>query len=133
VRLCIGLQTRNRGRQLAFIDVGENYLHSFVRAADREFAAKSAGCACDDSYFSRSFFMPVLTAWPRYPAAFRGRRLCIDLIVLGWFANRCSVTRDLQPSEIISSFPRRLFEAIFNSLSYDSRAPGNYCHMDILK
>jgi hypothetical protein len=128
----MGLETRNRGRQPAFIDVGENYLHPFVRAADREFATKSAGCACDDSYFFTKLLHASIDDMAALWSGFRGRRLCIDLIVqllLGQFANRCSVARNLHLSEIISSFPGRLFEAIFNSLSDDSRAPGNYCHI----
>jgi len=57
---CEGLRTgpeqRDRGRQAAFIDVRENYLHAFVGAADRKFAAKSAGRACDDSYLFTKLF-----------------------------------------------------------------------------
>jgi hypothetical protein len=59
---CEGLRTgpeqRDRGRQAAFIDVRENYLHAFVGATDREFAAKSAGRACDDSYLFTKLFHP---------------------------------------------------------------------------
>jgi len=59
---CEGLGTgpeqRDRRRQAAFIDVRENYLHAFVGATDREFAAKSAGRACDDSYLFTKLFHP---------------------------------------------------------------------------
>ena len=71
-------------------------------------------------------------------SGFRGGRLCIDLIVqllLGQLANRRPRQRrpDLDLSEIISCFPRRLLRKFFNSLSDSSGVPGNYCHMGVLK
>lgn len=69
---------------------------------------------------------------------FRSGGLCIDLIVqllLGQLAYRRPRQRrpDLDLSEIISCFPRRLLRKFFNSLSDSSGAPGNYCHMGVLK
>src|ERR1700730_16203248 len=101
----MGLETRNRGRQPAFIDVGENYLHPFVRAADREFAAKSAGRARDDSYFFTKLLHASIDGMAALWSGFRGGRLCIDLIVqllLGQIANQRRPDLDL--SEIISCF-----------------------------
>jgi hypothetical protein len=71
-------------------------------------------------------------------SGFRGGRLRIDLIVqllLGTLAYRRPRQRrpDLDLSEIISCFPRRLLRKFFNPLSDSSGAPGNYCHMGVLK
>jgi len=82
--------------------------------------------------------MLVSTAWPRYGAAFAAASFALISSYnsfLGQLAYRRPRQRrpDLDLSEIISCFPRRLLRKFFNSLSDSSGAPGNYCHMGVLK
>ena len=63
------------------------------------------------------------------------KRADLLLVERGLFDSRApggSAAR-ISISEIISCFPRRLLRKFFKSLSDSSGAPGNYCHMDVLK